>query len=96
MRVLARRVGVTDRTIFPDLQIITDLGVPHMYDSEAGGYRIRRDFFRARPRLAVPIGSSASCNRVYSMRQVAALAVLERTISCGATRRHINWDWRLA
>jgi predicted DNA-binding transcriptional regulator YafY len=42
---LAAELGVTERTVYRDLAILTDLGVPHYFDEEAGGYRIRRDFF---------------------------------------------------
>jgi predicted DNA-binding transcriptional regulator YafY len=42
---LASDLGVTERTVYRDLAVLTDLGVPHYFDEEAGGYRIRRDFF---------------------------------------------------
>lgn len=42
---LAGEFGVTERTIYRDLETLTDIGVPHHFDEAAGGYRIRKDFF---------------------------------------------------
>jgi len=42
---LAEEFGVTERTVYRDLEVLTDLGVPHYFDDEARGYRIRKDFF---------------------------------------------------
>jgi len=42
---LARRLGVTERTVYRDLAILTDLGIPHYLDEATGGYRVRKDFF---------------------------------------------------
>ena len=42
---LAADLGVAERTIYRDLAVLTDLGIPHYFDEHAGGYRIRRDFF---------------------------------------------------
>ncbi|MEX0776840.1 MAG: WYL domain-containing protein [Phycisphaeraceae bacterium] len=42
---LASALGVTERTVYRDLAVLTDLGIPHYLDEETGGYRIRRDYF---------------------------------------------------
>jgi len=42
---LAERLGVNERTVYRDIAILTDLGIPCFFDEERGGYRIRRDFF---------------------------------------------------
>jgi predicted DNA-binding transcriptional regulator YafY len=42
---LAEGFGVVERTIYRDLEILTDLGVPHYFDEVTGGYRIRKDYF---------------------------------------------------
>ena len=42
---LAATLGVVERTVYRDLQTLTDLGVPCYLDSESGGYRIHKDFF---------------------------------------------------
>jgi predicted DNA-binding transcriptional regulator YafY len=41
----AARFGVAERTIFRDLKILRDIGVPIEHDEALGGYCIRRDFF---------------------------------------------------
>jgi predicted DNA-binding transcriptional regulator YafY len=43
--MLAATLGVAERTVYRDLEILTDLGIPCYFDEDAGGYRIRRDFF---------------------------------------------------
>jgi len=42
---LADALGVTERTVYRDLEVLVDLGVPCHFDEAAGGYRVRRDFF---------------------------------------------------
>lgn len=42
---LAAELGVTTRTVFRDLRVLTDLGIPHALDEATGTYRIRGDFF---------------------------------------------------
>ena len=44
-KALAERYGCAERTIFRDLAVLTDLGVPYYFDEQANGYRIRHDFF---------------------------------------------------
>ena len=42
---LAERYGVAERTIYRDLEILADLGIPYHFDDAAGGYRIHGGFF---------------------------------------------------
>lgn len=42
---LAEQLGVAERTVYRDLSLLTDLGVPHYFDAEAERYRVRKDFF---------------------------------------------------
>lgn len=42
---LAKELGVTRRTVFRDLAVLEDAGVPFQYDRKQRRYRIRRDFF---------------------------------------------------
>ncbi len=42
---LATALGVKPRTIYRDLSLLTEMGVPYYLDDETGGYRIRKDFF---------------------------------------------------
>ncbi|MEX2672875.1 MAG: WYL domain-containing protein [Phycisphaeraceae bacterium] len=43
--VLAGQLGVAERTVYRDLAVLTDLGVPHYFDDEDGRYRVRKEFF---------------------------------------------------
>jgi predicted DNA-binding transcriptional regulator YafY len=42
---LAQALEVTERSIYRDLQVLTDLGIPHYFDEDTQSYRIRQDFF---------------------------------------------------
>jgi hypothetical protein len=42
---LADRLGVTERTIYRDLAVLADLGIPCYFDKDADCLRIRKDFF---------------------------------------------------
>lgn len=42
---LSLECGVTERTIYRDLKMLEGAGIPYFFDDDAGGYRIRRDFF---------------------------------------------------
>ena len=42
---LVKVLGVSQRTVFRDLQELGAIGVPYYFDNEAGGYRIDPDFF---------------------------------------------------
>lgn len=42
---LAELLGVTVRTIYRDLEILAELGIPCYFDESIGAYRIRKDFF---------------------------------------------------
>jgi predicted DNA-binding transcriptional regulator YafY len=42
---LAAEFGCTERSVYRDLQVLGDIGIPYFFDEESGGYRIRRDFF---------------------------------------------------
>jgi predicted DNA-binding transcriptional regulator YafY len=42
---LADKFGITERTLYRDLNILGDLGIPYYFDVEAGGYRVRKDYF---------------------------------------------------
>lgn len=42
---LARECNCTTRTIFRDLTMLKEADIPVDHDPEAGGYRVRRDFF---------------------------------------------------
>jgi len=53
---LARQLGVSERTIYRDLEILADLGVPCFFDDDAKGYRIRKDFFL--PPVHLTVGES--------------------------------------
>ena len=44
-KALAERYDCAERTIFRDLAVLTDLGVPYFFDEQANGYHIRHDFF---------------------------------------------------
>ena len=44
-KAFAERYGCAQRTIFRDLAVLTDLGVPYYFDEQANGYRMRNDFF---------------------------------------------------
>ena len=42
---LAREFDVTERTIYRDLDVLRGAGIPCDFDEDAGGYRVRRDYF---------------------------------------------------
>lgn len=42
---LAEETGRSKRTIFRDLNILEQAGIPYFFDENTGGYSIRRDFF---------------------------------------------------
>jgi predicted DNA-binding transcriptional regulator YafY len=42
---LAEKCDTTERTIYRDLQVLMDAGIPLAHDAQSGGYTIRRDFF---------------------------------------------------
>lgn len=42
---LALECGVAERTIYRDLKMLEGAGIPYFFDEQAGGYRVRRDFF---------------------------------------------------
>ncbi len=44
-KTLAAECGVTQRTIYRDMEMLEGAGIPYFYDPEAKSYRIRRDFF---------------------------------------------------
>jgi predicted DNA-binding transcriptional regulator YafY len=48
---LSRTLGVSRRTLFRYLNVLSEASVPFYYDQLLKGYRIRRDFFIAPPRL---------------------------------------------
>jgi proteasome accessory factor B len=72
-RSLADKLGVVERTIYRDLEVLTDLGVPHYFDPETRSYRIRRDFFL--PPLQMSIGEAlaliALAERIGQTEQIA-------------------------
>jgi len=42
---LARECGVAVRTIYRDMKMLEGAGIPYFFDSDSGGYQVRRDFF---------------------------------------------------
>jgi predicted DNA-binding transcriptional regulator YafY len=42
---LADKLGVVERTLYRDLNILESLGIPCYHDPDSGRYRIRKDFF---------------------------------------------------
>lgn len=44
-KAFAEKLGVVERTLYRDLNILESLGIPYYRDPESGRYRIGRDFF---------------------------------------------------
>ena len=42
---LAEMCGTAQRTIYRDLDVLEQIGIPYYFDDQSKGYRVRRDFF---------------------------------------------------
>jgi proteasome accessory factor B len=60
-RRLAEACETTVRTIYRDLSMLEGAGIPYYYDSEAGGYRVRADFFMPPVELTLEEALSVVC-----------------------------------
>lgn len=79
---LARECAVTSRTVYRDLQLLQDAGIPLFYDDQSKCYRIRRDFFMKPVELTVEealaviaLGEHIGKNSQIPFTQSAARAV---------------------
>lgn len=70
---LAQALSVSQRTIYRDLEILTELGIPCYFDEAYGGYRVRKDFFLPPMQLAAgeALALLALVGRVACDEQIA-------------------------
>jgi predicted DNA-binding transcriptional regulator YafY len=82
-RRLAEEMGVTERTIYRDLDTLKDAGVPLFFDQATEQYRIVKDFFL--PPVALTIDESlalaALCEHVGEREQIPFLKPAWRALS---------------
>lgn len=58
---LACECGVCERTIFRDLNALSDADIPYYYDRESGSYRVRRDYYLRPPQLSAQEALALIC-----------------------------------
>lgn len=84
-RRLALECGVTERTIYRDLEELEGAGVPWVYDPLTDGYRIRKDFFL--PPLHLTAEEAAALHEHVSVASVngdarnAAMSAMRKVMS---------------
>lgn len=79
---LAQALGVVERTIYRDLEVLADLGVPYFVDPDVGGYCIHKDFFLPPVQLSTAealavlcLGESIGRTDQIALSQPAAKAI---------------------
>jgi len=73
---LADACGVQRRTVFRDLEVLQEAGVPIFFDEATRGYQIRRDFFLPPVQLTFD-EAVALCSLVQHMAEDGQLPMLE-------------------
>jgi predicted DNA-binding transcriptional regulator YafY len=70
---LAQECGIDERTIFRDLKELEGVGVPIIFDSATGGYRIAGDFFLPPLQLSTDeaLALTLLCEQVAEPEQIA-------------------------
>jgi len=81
-RRLAELCGVGERTIYRDMRMLEAAGIPYFYDEEAGGYRVRGDFFMPPVQLTVEeaLAVAALAENIARSEQVPFLTAAAKAI----------------
>src|SRR5687768_3817454 len=79
---LAAECGVTQRTIFRDLEMLEGAGIPYFFDPETKGYSVRGDFFMPPVQMTLEesLALSALAEHVGGGEQVPFLKAAARAI----------------
>lgn len=80
---LADECDVDERTIYRDIREIEGAGVPIYFDSEAGGYRLRGEFFLPPVSLTPEeaLALAVLCERIARPEQIAHLGAAYRALA---------------
>lgn len=89
---MALEMGVTERTIYRDLEVLRETGVPIDFDQESGGYAIRGDFFLPPVALSTEeaLAMIVLCRHVAGKDQIPFLEPAWRAAS--KLRQHLPRD----
>lgn len=79
---LAKRLGVSERTVFRYLESLKSLGVPCCFDDQTGSHRIRKDFFLPPLHLTASETLALSClvEQVAGSEQIALTGPAARAL----------------
>ncbi len=85
---LANKCGTAVRTIYRDLDVLEQVGIPYYFDDATKGYRVRRDFFMPPVELTLDesLALIALVGQMAEQDQVPFMQPAAKAIAKGARR----------